>query len=269
MSHPEQNGQLAGDIFLLTGNKTSFAAHQVELLSAIQQCGSISKAAKAVGISYKTAWDRIDAMNNMSPEPLVLRASGGAKGGGTQLTELGQRIIAGFQSLLEEHQQFIDQLGARLHSLQDIASFVSREGLSSSARNQFRGTIKTIKAGAIHSEVTLDIGAESLLTAIVTQDSLQQLGLTDGADCIAIINDSDIVLSGDHKLASSARNQLKGRVSRVITGAVNSDITLDLGNNKALNAVITNASASELDIQEGQSMQALFKAPSVILMRAR
>ncbi|MBU2238251.1 MAG: LysR family transcriptional regulator, partial [Gammaproteobacteria bacterium] len=86
---------LKGEVFLLTEQHKSFASAQIELLAAIDECGSISKAAKQVGISYKTAWDRIDAMNNMSAQPLVVRSTGGAHGGGTLLTELGHRVISG------------------------------------------------------------------------------------------------------------------------------------------------------------------------------
>ena len=56
----------------------AFTATQVELLAAVDSEGSITGAAKKVGVSYKPAWDRIDAMNNLSETPLVLRSAGGA-----------------------------------------------------------------------------------------------------------------------------------------------------------------------------------------------
>lgn len=267
MEPDTSNGQLAGNIFLLTDTNASFASHQVELLKAIKHCGSISKAAKEVGISYKTAWDRIDAMNNMSPQPLVLRASGGAKGGGTQLTELGESIISGFESLLAEHHAFIEHLGSKLHSLQDIAKFVRNDHLISSARNQFHGTVSRITLGAVNCEVELDIGAQQPLTAILAKESLTQLALQEGQNCNAIVSDSVIVLSKDTQIATSARNRLMGQVERLVTGAVNSDVTIALGNNKTLNAVITNTSAEEMQLAQGDHICALFKAPSVILMR--
>ena len=52
--------------------------------------GSITQAAKAVGISYKTAWDAVDVMNNLSGDVLVESATGGKGGGGTQLTAAGK-----------------------------------------------------------------------------------------------------------------------------------------------------------------------------------
>ncbi|GIS50793.1 MAG: hypothetical protein Ct9H90mP25_2270 [Gammaproteobacteria bacterium] len=50
------------------------------------------RGAKSVGISYKTAWDRINMMNNLSDKPLVRRSAGGSGGGGTSLTELGKEL---------------------------------------------------------------------------------------------------------------------------------------------------------------------------------
>lgn len=267
MVHSTPEGQLAGSIFLLTGNNSSFASQQVELLKAIQHCGSISKAAKEVGISYKTAWDRIDAMNNMSPEPLVLRASGGAKGGGTQLTDIGQSIIEGFELLIAEHRAFIERLGCKLHSLQDIANFVHNDHFHTSARNQFHGTVSRIALGAVNCEVELDIGAQQPIIAIVSKESLAQLDLKTQQSCRAIVSDSAILLSKDINIATSARNKLIGHVERLVTGAVNTDVTVALGNNKTLNAVITNISATEIELAEGDQICGLFKAPNVILMR--
>ncbi|MEZ5579956.1 MAG: LysR family transcriptional regulator [Candidatus Competibacteraceae bacterium] len=63
-------------------------AGRVELLEHIDECGSIARAAKRMGMSYKTAWDAVEAMNNLADRPLVVRATGGKGGGGTQLTDL-------------------------------------------------------------------------------------------------------------------------------------------------------------------------------------
>jgi len=259
-------GKLKGDIFLLTDSQRSFASTQIELLKAVSDCGSISQAAKQVGISYKTAWDRIDAMNNMSSQPLVIRSAGGAQGGGTALTKLGHRIIEGFQSLQNEHQTFLDQLGNKLHSLNDIANFVRSENMKTSARNQFRGTITRITTGAVNTEIQLDIGADQHLIAIITQDSVTNLGLKEHEEVIALINASSVIMSTDINIVTSARNKFIGKVLRVVQGAVNADITLDIGGGKSVCAIITNTSAADLGLKEGDMACVLFKAPSVMLL---
>ncbi|MBK9130427.1 MAG: TOBE domain-containing protein [Gammaproteobacteria bacterium] len=260
-------GQLKGDVFLLTGNKQSFASTQIELLKAIHDCGSISKAAKAIGISYKTAWDRIDAMNNMSSQPLVTRSAGGAHGGGTVVTALGQRILEGFQSLQDEHQKYIERLGSKLHSLNDIASFIRSESMKTSARNQFRGTISRITPGAVNAEIEIDIGTAQPIIAIITQDSVERLGLEENGDVIALIKASSVIVSVDTTIVTSARNKFIGKVSRLVAGAVNTDVTLDVGGGKSVCAIITNISATDLGLKEGEKACALFKAPSVILLK--
>ena len=60
---------------------------RIRLLEAIEKHGSISQAAKAVPISYKAAWDAIDAMNNLADQPLVVRSTGG------RAAELDRHIV--------------------------------------------------------------------------------------------------------------------------------------------------------------------------------
>ena len=85
---------------------------RIRLLEAIDKHGSITQAAKAVPLSYKAAWDAIDAMNNLADQPLVLRSTGGRNGGGTQLTEHGRKTIALYRALEEAYQSALDRLSA-------------------------------------------------------------------------------------------------------------------------------------------------------------
>lgn len=80
----------------------------MELLSRIEATGSISKAAKSMKMSYKAAWDAVDAMNNALGKPVVESATGGAKGGGSRLTETGKRLILEYKTLDEQHQDWLD-----------------------------------------------------------------------------------------------------------------------------------------------------------------
>lgn len=257
---------LRADLFFQGGDRFAFSSAQIELLQAIDDCGSISAAAKAVGISYKTAWDRVDAMNNLSERPLVERSAGGARGGGTAVTPLGREIVRGFRALQEEHRAFVEHLGARLHALSDIADFIRSGNVKTSARNQFRGRIASITPGAVNAEITLSISDSQVLTAIITNESLEEMGFAVGGTAIALVKASWVLLSRETTLKSSARNKLLGRVARINRGAVNSDVTLDLGDGKSIAAVITNGSVEALELTEGDNACAFFKASSVILM---
>ena len=66
---------------------------KADLLRAIEQTGSISAGARALGMSYRRAWLLVDTMNQCFKSPLVETLTGGQKGGGAQITELGQEVL--------------------------------------------------------------------------------------------------------------------------------------------------------------------------------
>ncbi|MEP7057974.1 MAG: LysR family transcriptional regulator [Caldimonas sp.] len=72
---------------------------KVALLELIAELGSISQASQAMGMSYRTAWQLVDSMNAHFIEPLVESAKGGARGGGAQLTPLGQDVVRRYRAM--------------------------------------------------------------------------------------------------------------------------------------------------------------------------
>ena len=258
--------KLKADLFLLDEAQQSFTDKQILLLNAVNQCGSITQAAKHVGISYKTAWDRINMMNNLSEEPIVRRSVGGSGGGGTSLTSLGKELLRGFSELQDEHHAMIERLGTGLRSVDDLSKFLRSTTLRTSARNQFRGQITKILKGGINTEVELRLNESSKIIATVTNESVKQMGLKKGAYAIALIKSSWIILSTDRDITTSARNRLEGTVNKIIKGKVNSEIQLNLGAEKRLSCILTNESVNSLKLRKRQTAYALFKASSVILM---
>jgi len=77
--------------FSLSTPDGDISPRRLSLLAAIGRTGSISAAARDVGITYKAAWDAVDAMNNMAGEVLVVSQHGGKGGGGAALTAAGQK----------------------------------------------------------------------------------------------------------------------------------------------------------------------------------
>ena len=82
---------------------------RVSLLKAIDQSGSLSKAAKSMGMSYKKAWSLIDAVNTRAPEPVCNTQIGGKSGGGTALTEYGKQLIKTYEAINENCWKFLDK----------------------------------------------------------------------------------------------------------------------------------------------------------------
>ena len=76
-----------------------FGPGPAELLELIGEEGSIAKAAKKMGMSYKKAWDIIDELNTRSKKPFVISRKGGESGGGAELTETGKKVVASYRAL--------------------------------------------------------------------------------------------------------------------------------------------------------------------------
>lgn len=76
-----------------------FGPGRVQLLKLVEETGSIAKAAKAMGMSYKKAWRMIDEMNTFGQSPYVITYKGGQQGGGTEITERGKQVIEAYQKL--------------------------------------------------------------------------------------------------------------------------------------------------------------------------
>lgn len=239
---------------------------RVRLLEAIDVHGSISRAAKAVPMSYKAAWDAIDTLNNLAEAPLVDRSVGGHHGGGSRLTAEGRRMIALFRAMEREHQAMLDRLAAIAPADgRQIQSLLRRMSMKTSARNQFVGLISGLQQGAVSVEVRLRIDADHEIVANVTRESAETMRLGLGSEVLALVKSSSVILMADPAPRSSARNQLRGEVSCIHEGPVNAEISVALPSGKTVTAVITHDSVSHLGLELGKPVVALFKASSVIL----
>ncbi|RQS37089.1 LysR family transcriptional regulator [Burkholderia sp. Bp8992] len=260
--------ELGGELWLRAGEQTLGGATRIALLAAIGDTGSITRAAKAVGLSYKAAWDAVDTMNNLAGEPLVARSTGGKGGGGTTLTPRATSLIAAFRTIEREHRRFIEAASAAVAGFDVDWALIGRIGMKTSARNQLFGKVASIVRGTVNDEVTLALPGGQPVVAVLTHESAEALGLREGADACALVKASWVVLAvddGGSDLKVSARNQLRGSVEAVATGAVNSEVTLALDGGGTLTAVVTNDSVEALQLDAGRPAIALFKASSVIL----
>ena len=240
--------------------------NRIDLLEAIDRCGSISGAAREVGISYKTAWDAVDAMNNAAEKPLVRRAVGGVGGGGTMLTAEGKETVRLYRVLQGEHQKFIERLEGRLGNVGRLYSLLRRVAMRISARNVFLGKVKEVRKGAVSAEVTIEMKGGETLCSVITNESAKVMGLAPGMEAYAFFKASSVIVGKDlHNAKVSARNVLCGKVSRVVHGPVNAEVTVDLPGGNVLTAIVTEGSANRLLLANGDHVCALVKASSVIL----
>jgi molybdate transport system regulatory protein len=84
------------------GMESAMGPGKADLLEAIQRTGSISAAARDMGMSYRRAWDLVDTMNRCFVQPLVVTATGGNHGGGAQVTDFGFDVLRRYRELVDK-----------------------------------------------------------------------------------------------------------------------------------------------------------------------
>mgnify|MGYP003345744100 CR=1 FL=1 len=102
--------EVKGALWLSVDGQPLGERGRLGLLRAIAEQGSITQGAKAYGLSYKAAWDAVDAMNNQADEALVARVTGGRHGGGTRLTDYGKRVLTLVRAIEGEYQRMLGLL---------------------------------------------------------------------------------------------------------------------------------------------------------------
>lgn len=250
---------------LICFDKPVLLEKRIHLLQAIKESGSITTAAKQVGISYKTAWEAIDTMNNLSLQPLVIRVIGGSGGGGTTLTPYGEEIVKNYDVLKHEYERFLKTLSSMAEFNMDHIKNLQRIAMQISARNQFMGKIGDIKQAKVNAEVSMVLKSGVILVSTITNSAVEEMGLHIGDEVIGIIKASSVLISNDVNIATSARNKILGKISGIILGEVNAQVSIDIGENEIIVATITSESAKSLGLEIGSSVCAIIKSSSILI----
>jgi molybdate transport system regulatory protein len=240
---------------------------RVRLLQAVAREGSITAGAKAVGLTYKAAWDALEAMSNLFGRPLLETRTGGRRGGGAHLTPAGVQVVEAFERLESEMARVLrviepDLVGSGISP----RSLVSGYFMRTSARNALRGRITDIRSDELNAEVSVAVAEGNTVHALVTNESVRELGLCVGREALVLIKAPFVMIAPGHEAPKlSARNCLCGIVKRSHAGTLNAEVTLDIGGDKTIAAMITAASAKALDLKPGSPACALFDAGHVII----
>ncbi|AKC68951.1 TOBE domain-containing protein [Pandoraea oxalativorans] len=258
--------QVSGSLWLHRGNSSLGGQARIALLEHIASQGSITSAAKAAGMSYKAAWDAVDAMNQLAGEPLVERSTGGRGGGGTRLTPRGAKLVAAFRAVEAAQQQFLARVANDLEHFDEQWPVIARLGLQTSARNQLHGTITAIRRCGVNDEVTLTLPGGEAITASLTHHSTQTLGLAVGAQAFALIKAPWIEIARGADLAGlPTANRLSGTVDTVTDDAGQAEVILALPGGSRLAAVMPHETLSARGLTAGIGATAAFAAASVII----
>lgn len=202
--------------------EADFDARDAALLRAIDEAGSLNRAAEALGRSFAHAQRRVVALEDAFG-PLVERRRGGSGGGGSELTDGARDLLARFDRLRAEFSgvaaaphtvlpgRAVDRDG-ELATVETDAGTVRAlappdadrvevtvradavtlhapdevpEEAGTSARNRFPGTVAAVDAGDTVATVALEVGGDVRLTALVTLASVDRLGLAPGTAAVA------------------------------------------------------------------------------------
>jgi len=234
-------------------------AQKVLLLENIRDFGSLSKAAKASGITYKTAWSWIDTMNNLAPLSLVEKVSGGKGGGGTVITSYAKKMMRAYDEVHALEAKHLASLQANLNFLEDNSE---RRGFSFSA---LEAKVIAMKEQTNNFEIDLVLDENIKLTAYATKNFVKIHKLEKASKVSLLIESDTVSVSKGKEEKISSRNKLKTEVKTIkIEG---NDVLLSLGLNRSqvLDARITLQSLNDLDIKVGDKLMAMFKAYNITL----
>ncbi|AOE82976.1 TOBE domain-containing protein [Pseudomonas sp. TCU-HL1] len=234
---------------------------RLALLEQIAVQGSITRAAKAAGLSYKAAWDAIDELNNLADRPLVERSVGGKGGGGARLSAEGERLLALYKRL--------ESLQARLlesaESEQDL-ELLGRLMLRTSARNQLSGRVLAVESKGRNDLVTLELSGGVRLSAQITHDSTEKLELAPGRSVVALIKAGWLRLQSLAEQPDETLNQLQGQIAEILDADDGpSEVRIDLANGQTLCALVEPERLAQLGLKAGNSVRAQF-APGQVLL---
>jgi len=232
---------------------------RVALIEAVAVTGSISAAAKRLGLSYKTAWEGVDAINNLLPTPAVETRLGG-KGGAT-LTDEGRRLVAAFHDLEARLQRISAALAGDGFEGRD-AELVWALGLRASARNVFRAEIVEVTRGPVDVDLTLSISPTQSIAVTVTNAAADELALAAGRKVLALVKAQHVRIGAD---AGDLRNRFEAVVAARVDEARGSELRVRLADGKTLVSV-TPAASPRPEAEIGARVAASFDSRDVILL---
>jgi molybdate transport system regulatory protein len=212
----------------LRADGVEFDATDAELLQTIDSEGSLNRAADALGRSYSRSLQRLTELEE-AVGPLVARQRGGSGGGGSELTDEARDLLARFQRLRAEFTGT-----AEVEETVLSGRVVAREGELA--------TVET-DAGRLRALAPDSDGAEAVQVAV-------------RADTVTLHDPGD----APAEVATSARNRFEGRVAAVGEAEAVARVTVDVGAEESLVAIVTTSSVEKLGLADGTPVVASFKA---------
>ncbi|MFB6300229.1 MAG: TOBE domain-containing protein [Halobacteriales archaeon] len=208
----------------LSDGDTTVTGRDIEMLRAIDQCGSMHKAANELGRSYPHLQRRVVELEDAIGQ-LTRRDRGGKGGGGTQLTTEALELIREFERLR-----------------------VELTGVTTVPETVMRGTV----AERYGELATIKTAAGDITARVPTMADEVEIAVR--ADAVVLMNPQ----SPPH-IHTSLRNQISGVVSRVVIDDAIAIVTVEIADDVTIQSMVTEESVDHLDLEEGMEVIAAFK----------
>ena len=202
------------------------ADKRIDILRQIGQGGSISQAARAVGVSYKAAWQALDTLTNLAGVALVERVVGGAGGGGARLTPAGHELLAAADAMRHARAAVL----AGLRESGGAHAAAARLSVRTSMRNQWPCVVQAMQAQGQIVRVHLRGAHEGPQAwARITRESAELLGLRPGVAVQALCKATAVrVDAAGQSPEAHGDNRWPGRATRVSRGALGDQVAAQL-----------------------------------------
>ncbi len=219
------------DPVLLANHMAELADKRIEILRRIHHVGSISKAAKGAGVSYKAAWQAIETLSNLAGGPLVTKVTGGVSGGGTCLTEKGLEVLKLADELNRARQEVLARF--QLRSAPSLSN-MGLSTLSTSMRNIVPVSIYKVKIGSALVRLTLELSDGQKLRSSVTMESTQLLGIKENDSALALFKATAVEIVRAELISQDMENAITGTVIRSVRERKGGECTIQLSTGQTI-----------------------------------
>ncbi|VVM73951.1 MULTISPECIES: TOBE domain-containing protein [Pseudomonas] len=234
---------------------------RIALLQHIAEQGSITRAAKSAGLSYKAAWDAIDELNNLAQKPLVERIVGGKGGGGARLSNEGERVLRLYQKLQALQAQVLEAT----EDASDL-DLLGRLMLRTSARNQLHGKVIAIEPQGRNDLIRLEVAEGVIVAAQITHDSTERLELQTGTEVVALIKAGWLDVLQIDSVETPENNCLSGIIEKILDADDGpSEVRITLPNGLTLCALAEPSHLQASGLTCGKPVRVEFSPSRVLL----
>lgn len=255
---------------------------RIDILRQIGEGGSISQAARAVGVSYKAAWQALDTLTNLAGTPLVSRAVGGAGGGGAQLTDAGRELLAAADAMAQARGAVLSRWQAMPHAGPALARLAVR----TSMRNQIPAVVQRLEMLGQIVRVHLQIGQNNAagsgdtrphLASRITRESAELLGLEPGLAVQVLCKATAVrveraassagasgAMAGAGAQGGQDSCRLPAKAVRVVRGASGDEVSVEL----AAGLFMVGFAAPSSGLRAGSRVELVLEENAVVLALA-